>query len=324
MASIKRLFSFKGRIRRREFGLTFIVCEAIAIVFAIVAFCLGDYFLAMEEQGEEISKEFTIAILVFMCLVFIVLCVGFIWICIAQGAKRCHDRGNSGWYQFIPYYFLWQFFADGCPYTNKYGPDPKGREESVQEFDKCIYLWVVAGIMLFFYSFYILPEYIKDYKIANPSPINDTQLPENEMSNGIIIVTLPKNCKGLEYFRRVQEDYVNVIQINDEENPNYYILVVTTDYDTINDATFRDAWKSTCLDAIGGLLYETVEEKSWREGDKRFWNKAVRCKAEIPFIWSFTMIIDSETQKSCAVSAKYVEENKVPLQEIIKGIRFKQ
>ena len=49
------------------------------------------------------------------------------WIFIMAGAKRCHDRGNSGFFQFIPFYGLWMLFGDGEPGTNQYGPNPKGR-----------------------------------------------------------------------------------------------------------------------------------------------------------------------------------------------------
>jgi uncharacterized membrane protein YhaH (DUF805 family) len=40
---------------------------------------------------------------------------------LAQGAKRCHDRGNSGWYQLIPFYSLWMLFAEGDQQANSYG-----------------------------------------------------------------------------------------------------------------------------------------------------------------------------------------------------------
>tara|TARA_B100000989_G_C19378150_1_gene400379 strand:+ start:223 stop:543 length:321 start_codon:yes stop_codon:yes gene_type:complete len=49
----------------------------------------------------------------------------FIWIwLLMQGAKRCHDRGNSGWYQIIPFYGLWMIFAPGDEGDNAYGPSP--------------------------------------------------------------------------------------------------------------------------------------------------------------------------------------------------------
>ena len=48
----------------------------------------------------------------------------FIW---AQGAKRCHDRGNSGLYLFIPFYFIFMLFGDSERGNNAYGANPKGQ-----------------------------------------------------------------------------------------------------------------------------------------------------------------------------------------------------
>ena len=47
------------------------------------------------------------------------------WFFWAQGAKRCHDRGNSGWYQIIPFYCLWMIFGNSDVGENEYGPRPK-------------------------------------------------------------------------------------------------------------------------------------------------------------------------------------------------------
>lgn len=97
-------FSFKGRIRRMEYGLSYIIVYVyVILVGGFVVNGLGDD-----------------AVMFF----FLIPAYWFIW---AQGAKRCHDRGNSGWYQLIPYYGLWMLFGDGDAHENDYGIDPKGR-----------------------------------------------------------------------------------------------------------------------------------------------------------------------------------------------------
>jgi uncharacterized membrane protein YhaH (DUF805 family) len=98
----KSPFSFEGRIRRTEYGLSYI----------IYIFSAGILSVLMD------INEATL----FLGLGYIPL----FWFFIAQGAKRCHDRGNNGWYQIIPFYGLWMLFADSDFGQNKYGPNPKG------------------------------------------------------------------------------------------------------------------------------------------------------------------------------------------------------
>lgn len=97
-------FSFKGRIRRLEYGLSYIIIYVYAFIIGLVT--------AASEGGED------------MMYIFLIPAYWFIW---AQGAKRCHDRGNSGWYQLIPFYGLWMLLGDGEECDNEYGSDPKGR-----------------------------------------------------------------------------------------------------------------------------------------------------------------------------------------------------
>lgn len=100
----KNPFSFDGRIRRLEFGLTMIIYMVIYLsVLGIVA-----------ASGSEIGM---LAFLIFIPLVW------FVW---AQGAKRCHDLGRSGWFQLIPFYGLIMLFHDGDPGRNEYGFNAKG------------------------------------------------------------------------------------------------------------------------------------------------------------------------------------------------------
>ena len=108
-------FSFSGRIRRLEYGLTYIIYMVWYIIFNI---------------GIQISVNSGNNTMSILLLGTLIPVAWFMW---AQGAKRCHDRDNSGWYQLIPFYGLWMLFGDGDDYENSYGPDPKGRD-SLAEF----------------------------------------------------------------------------------------------------------------------------------------------------------------------------------------------
>lgn len=105
----KHPFSFEGRIRRTEYGLSLIVYYVALIALAF-----------LEESTGNNGITF----------------IGYIpafWFMLAQGTKRCHDRGNHGGWQLIPFYLFWMLFAEGDPKSNQYGPDPKGRTDLLDE-----------------------------------------------------------------------------------------------------------------------------------------------------------------------------------------------
>ncbi|WEK17436.1 MAG: DUF805 domain-containing protein [Candidatus Pedobacter colombiensis] len=102
----KNPFSFEGRIRRLEYGLSYLIYIAAAI---FIGFILGS--LGFEKES--------------MNMLLFLLLLPAIYFLIAQGAKRCHDRGNSGWWQLIPFYALVMIFGEGDPFENEYGQNPK-------------------------------------------------------------------------------------------------------------------------------------------------------------------------------------------------------
>lgn len=102
-------FSFKGRIRRLEYALSYLIYNV--------------YFFIIEMETSKMSDD-NLSLLLLMLVTMILM----VWFILAQGAKRCHDRDNNGWWQFIPFYFLWMLFGDGDEYENDYGKDPKGRD----------------------------------------------------------------------------------------------------------------------------------------------------------------------------------------------------
>ena len=109
---MSNIFSFSGRIRRTEYAVTQII---ISFVAGIMFFIFGVSLFAGESAA-------TGAIILF-CVTMVLS----IWVSLASGAKRCHDRGNTGFFQLIPFYGLWMLFGDGDHGSNRYGADPKGR-----------------------------------------------------------------------------------------------------------------------------------------------------------------------------------------------------
>jgi uncharacterized membrane protein YhaH (DUF805 family) len=95
-------FSFNGRIRRTEYGIS-------CLIYGITIFILN-----VIEQKDGSSA------------ITIIGLIAILWFIFAQAAKRCHDRGNSGWYQLIPFYGFWMLFADSDKGINEYGLNPKG------------------------------------------------------------------------------------------------------------------------------------------------------------------------------------------------------
>jgi len=119
-AMFQKPFSFDGRIRRSEYGISVIIYYVIAAIIEIIAMTTEVVYIAY---------------------------IPLVWFLLAQGSKRCHDRGNSGWYQFIPFYSLWMLFEDSIAGTNKYGPNPKGIEHRVEQTGMSIATIIIFAII---------------------------------------------------------------------------------------------------------------------------------------------------------------------------------
>jgi len=98
----KNPFSFYGRIRRLEYALTY-------IVFIIVS---NLTFLFLDASASDLlMAPFILSLYLFF----------------SQGAKREHDLGFSGWWQLVPFRFIWLILLKGESGQNKYGNDPKSK-----------------------------------------------------------------------------------------------------------------------------------------------------------------------------------------------------
>ncbi len=101
----KRPFSFNGRIRRTEYGISFIIYFIWYVIIDVAS------------KSQDLSQG--------AAIVLLISCIPMLWFIWAQNCKRCHDRGNSGWYQLIPFYGFVLLFGDGEEGENEYGDNPK-------------------------------------------------------------------------------------------------------------------------------------------------------------------------------------------------------
>lgn len=111
--------SFEGRIGRADYWLKYIVpYVVIFIVLSIVDAVTG----LMIDDGMGGGTGILSSIFV----------LANIWFGLAVGAKRCHDRGRSGWFQaimLIPIIgAIWLLvelgFLKGTEGENRFGPNP--------------------------------------------------------------------------------------------------------------------------------------------------------------------------------------------------------
>ena len=103
------LFSFEGRINRSTYLLRF-----------LLPLLLLEIAVAASVPPLDFNK------------IMIPLLLGWLWPSIAVGAKRCHDRNRSGWFQlivFVPFAgWLWLMsefcFLPSTSGQNQFGEEP--------------------------------------------------------------------------------------------------------------------------------------------------------------------------------------------------------
>ena len=128
IAAVSNVFhnflNFKGRARRSEYWMFYLFRFLVYVSLSILAVIL---------LGSGAEPE--LAIIVFATSG--IFSLAMILPELAVSCRRLHDIGQSGAYLFLLLLpavgaillLIWAF-QDGQPWTNQYGPDPKGRNQS--------------------------------------------------------------------------------------------------------------------------------------------------------------------------------------------------
>ena len=119
------LFSFQGRIGRGPFWIGVLILIGFAIVMSIIIAVLGGGMMMSPGASPNI-----IGIVLYLAYMVI-----DIWMGLALGVKRCHDRGQSGWWMLITLipivgFFWWLInlgILAGDEGDNRFGPNPEAQ-----------------------------------------------------------------------------------------------------------------------------------------------------------------------------------------------------
>ena len=141
MSLTEQLFSFEGRLRRRDYWISSIILW-IAVFAATV--CILGVFGVFSGTAAALQPASSRTLLPGSIIaVLLILAIGLIalWPSLAIGVKRCHDRDKSGWWLLLWFVLMmipllgilawaWQMielgFVDGTQGANRFGPSPKG------------------------------------------------------------------------------------------------------------------------------------------------------------------------------------------------------
>jgi len=102
---------FKGRARRKEYWMFFLINVLIAFTLGFVMAVLGALLGLNASITQALNSIYTLAVFI----------PG-----LAVGVRRMHDIGRSGWWILFPIVNLVMFCFNSQSGENEYGPNPKG------------------------------------------------------------------------------------------------------------------------------------------------------------------------------------------------------
>ncbi|MBQ0788585.1 MAG: DUF805 domain-containing protein [Oceanihabitans sp.] len=101
---LQQYADFKGRARRKEYWMFFLINILISITINVIVVLLD------LPSFQILDSIYSIAVLIPS---------------LAVGVRRMHDVGKSGWFLLIPFYSLYLACLDSEPGPNNWGENPK-------------------------------------------------------------------------------------------------------------------------------------------------------------------------------------------------------
>ncbi|MDR0754092.1 MAG: DUF805 domain-containing protein [Prevotellaceae bacterium] len=107
------VFTKEGRIERKKYTYFFAAGILYAILLTASRILFPNFYLPEFIEKEKYYMEI-LGLLIYSPFLILV----------AKSVQRCHDLGVNGFYQLIPFFFLFMLFIKGQNCPNKYGKNP--------------------------------------------------------------------------------------------------------------------------------------------------------------------------------------------------------
>jgi len=151
--------------------------------------------------------------------------------------------------------------------------------------------------------------------------IDKSKLEENEITDGIVIIRVPK---GIDYKEIDLGDGVKCYDLsNNKVSPDYVIRVIGQGYVNSEDVVYGNLWEQFQDSALIDLPHERIKNDMKEMGEVKCYRTIMKYKSDVDVFWDFTLLYDNVLKKACLLNSYYNEDNKAPVQEIIDGIKFR-
>lgn len=151
--------------------------------------------------------------------------------------------------------------------------------------------------------------------------IDKSKLEENEITDGIVIIKVPKGI----YYKEIDlGDGVKCYDLsNNQVSPDYVIRVIGQGYVNSEDVVYGNLWEQFQDSTLMDLPHERIKNDMEEMGEVKCYRTIMKYKSDVDLFWDFTLLYDNELKKACLLNSYYNEDNKAPVQEIIDGIKFR-